>query len=443
MRVTRSATRPLFTMAASTYKYVVLGAGNAAGYVAKEFVERGINANELCLVGDEPVLPYERPALSKAVLMKENVRLPGFHTSVGGGGERQTAEWYAEKGIATMLGEHVEKVDLSSRTLHTAADNTVTASEALILATGAEPIYLNKLEGANLEGVYYLRNNEQALKLFDGLQATKGKTVIVVGGGYIGLEVAAAAITVGCKVKMIFPDENVMPRLFTPEIAEYYEQYYREKGVEFLNKGRLCKAFLDDGTGKVRGVRFCKNDMDEEVAGDLVVVGVGARPSTSLFQGQVDMDAQGGVVVDSSLKTSADGVYAIGDIATFPLKMYGGRPGRMEHVVNARQSAKHAVGAIKGDTAEYDYLPYFYSRVFDLSWKFYGDTDGECVVVGDFKPKLLAAWIKDGKVNGVFMESASDEDTAAMIKIASSRPTVDVEKFKAAGSADEGLALLG
>lgn len=170
-------------MADSTYKYVVLGAGNAAGYVAKEFVERGIGADELCLVGEEPVLPYERPALSKAFLFNDKVRLPGFHTSVGGGGERQNAEWYAEKGIVTMLGERVDSVDIASRTLRTANDNTITASESLILATGAAPIYLSKVDGADLDGIYYLRDNDQALKLYDALQAAKGKTVVVVGGG--------------------------------------------------------------------------------------------------------------------------------------------------------------------------------------------------------------------------------------------------------------------
>ncbi len=121
------------------------------------------------------MLPYERPALSKAVLMNDKVRLPGFHTSVGGGGERQTEEWYADKGIETLLGETVVDVDVASRTLKTASDKTIVASEGLILATGASPIYLDKLEGADLDGVLYLRDNDQALKLYDALQPILAK----------------------------------------------------------------------------------------------------------------------------------------------------------------------------------------------------------------------------------------------------------------------------
>lgn len=388
------------------------------------------------------MLPYERPALSKAVLMKANVRLPGFHTCVGGGGERQDGAWYEAKGIETKLGVRVEAVDTKSRTLTTTAGDTVTATDALILATGASPIVLSRLEGAGLKGIHYLRDNAQALGLYEALQGAIGKTVVVVGGGYIGMEVAAAAVTVGCKVKLIFPESHVMTRLFTPEIAEHYEKAYKDRGVEFLNNGRLCKAFLGNDDGHVRAVKFCKDGSDYEVAADLVVVGVGARANTSLYKEKLEMDGRGGVVVDGSLKTSVNRVYAIGDIATFPVKQYGGRAARMEHVVNARQSAKHAVGAVLGDTSEYDYLPYFYSRVFDLSWKFYGDNTGECVVVGDFAPKLFAAWVSDGTVNGVFMEAASEEDVAGMQKIARNRPTCEIGALNAAQSADEALKML-
>lgn len=408
--------------------------------MAREFAENGIDKGDLCLIGEEPDLPYERPALSKAVLVNESVRLPGFHTSVGGGGERQDVQWYASHGIVTKLGDRVVSVDAASRTLETASGDTIQATEALLLATGAAPIQLSMLDGSDLSGIYYLRDNAQAIVLYEALSAAKGKTVIVVGGGYIGLEVAAAAITVGCKVKMIFPEGHVMSRLFTPKIAQHYEKVYSERGVEFLKNGAVCKAFLGDDTGKVRGVRYVINNIEGDVEGDVVVVGVGARANTQLFRDQLKLDERGGVIVDSQLRTSAPGVYAIGDIATFPLKMYGDRPARMEHVQNARESAKHAVASILGSSASYDYLPYFYSRVFDLSWKFYGDSTGEVIVVGDFKPKLLAAWVQDSVVQGVFMESASDEDTAAMQNIARIRPKIDVAKLKSGTSAEEALA---
>jgi monodehydroascorbate reductase (NADH) len=432
---------------ALTFKYVYLGAGNSAGYAAKALAEmpgEHLSAG-LALVGAENELPYERPALSKAVLFNESVRLPGFSACVGGGGEKQGVDWYKDHSVTTLLGETVTEVDLATKTLTTASGKTIVAEEALFLATGASPIRLDKMPGGTLDNVVYLREYSDALQLYDLLHANKETPILVVGGGYIGLEVAAAAATVGCAdVTMIFPEEHVMPRLFTPEIAAYYEKAYNDKGVNLLKSGRVCKAFVDDGCGAVKAATICSSDGEEsDVPAKLVVVGIGARPNTQLFKGQLDMDKQGGVVVDCTLKTSVDGVYAVGDIATFPLKMYGGRPTRVEHVTNARMTAAHAVrAAVSGSKDEYDYLPYFYSRVFGLSWQFFGDNVGDCVVVGDFDPTLAAFWIKDGKVVGVFCESPSDENTASMKRVAVSQPSGDADKLKAANSVDAAFAML-
>lgn len=433
-------------MTASSYKYVVVGAGNAAGYAADQFVTLGVPAGDVCIIGDEPVAPYERPALSKAVLMKAAVRLPAFHTCVGGGGERHAPEWYEHKGIALKLGKAVEDIDVGKKKVVLEGGDEVVATEAMMLATGSGSLKLTKTPGHDLNGIHYLRHNDEALALFDALQANIGKMIVVIGGGYIGMEVAAAAITVGCKVTMVFPEDHLMSRLFTPQIAAYYEKVYRDKGTEFVNGGWLGKEFLDDGNGNVRAVLCGNKDSadDKEIEGSLVVVGVGARVNTTLFKDKLEMDERGGVVVDGTLKTSADGIYAAGDIATFPLKMYNNRPTRIEHVQNARDSAKHAVNAmVTNSDAQYDYLPYFYSRVFDLSWKFYGDSDGECLVCGDFAPKLLAIWVAEGGVvKGIFMEHASDEETEKMKQVARNQPSVDVEAFKKCETTDQGWGLL-
>lgn len=432
-------------MSTSSYKYVVIGAGNAAGYAADEFAKLGVPSGEICFIGEEPVAPYERPALSKAVLMKENVRLPGFHTCVGGGGDRHVPDWYKENGIDMKLGKKVTDLDVDAKKAILDDGEEVVATDSIMLATGASPIMLTRTEGHDLNGIHYLRDNEQGVALYEALQKNIGKTVIVVGGGYIGMEVSAAALTVGCKVTMVFPEEHIMPRLFTPAIAEHYEKVFTDKGAVLINKGRLCKAFLSDGSGNVRGITCCaKGKEDIEVEGSLVVVGVGARANTQLYKGKLDMDERGGVLVDYSMKTSADGIYAVGDIATFPLLMYDGRKARMEHVKNARDSARHAAKAmVTSSDDKYDYLPYFYSRIFDLSWKFYGDSAGECCVVGDFNPKLLAIWVVDNIVQGIFMEHADDDEVDKMQKVARERPQVDVEAFKKCTSTDEAWALLG
>ncbi|ONK77607.1 uncharacterized protein A4U43_C02F8490 [Asparagus officinalis] len=178
---------------------------------------------------------------------------------------------------------------------------------------------------------------------------------------------------------------------------------------------------------------------------DIVVVGVGGRPLTTLFKGQVE-EEKGGIKTDGFFKTSVSGVYAVGDVATFPLKLYN-ELRRVEHVDHARKSAEQAVKAIKASEEEgkqieeYDYLPYFYSRAFDLSWQFYGDNVGDTVLFGDndpasAKPKFGSYWIKDGRLVGVFLEAGTPEENKAIAKIARLQPAVeDLEQLK-----NEGLA---
>lgn len=446
----------------TTYKYVVIGAGNAAGYIARHFTLADIAPNSLCLIGDEPVLPYERPALSKAVLINDKLRLPGFHTSVGGGGDRQTDQWYSDHSITTLLSSPVTSIDAASKTATLASGDSITASDALILATGAVPIRLTRTPGHDLDGIFYLRNNADAIALYDGLQAANGKNVVIIGGGYIGMEVAAAASIVGCNVTLVFPEDHMMFRLFTPEIAEYYENLYASKGIKFEKKGALAQQFISNDGHTVSALRVKRDELEFDVPADLIVVGVGARPETSLLKNQVKLDQRGGIIVDGSLQTSVPGVYAIGDIATFPLKMYDGRHARMEHVQNARDMAAHVVSVITSNntTGDYDYLPYFYSRVFHMSWQFFGDSDNpkDILVIGvmdqtvldtwtsDTKgqhPQLLTVWTGQGNVvQGIFMESPSDNDTQNMKKIARQRPTVDPVKLNACPTVEDAWAVL-
>lgn len=431
-------------MATSTFKYVILGGGNAAGYAARAFAEENAAPGSVCMVSREEVLPYERPALSKAFLFADPpARLPGFHTCVGGGGDRQDAAWYESKGIAVKLGTNVTAVDVAAKKLTTASGDTVVATDALILATGCEAIKLARTPGADLKGIHTLREYADGLELYDGLKACAGKKVVVVGGGYIGMEVAAAATLMACDVTMLFPESCVMPRLFTPEIASHYETAYNANGVKLLNDGRLCEAFLDDGSGAVKGVMFCKEHVKAEVEGQLVVVGVGARPNVGLFKDQGLKTAEGGLVVDGSMATSAPGVYAVGDIAAFPLLLDGGALTRSEHVAHARASAKQAVAAAMGKSpAPYDYLPFFYSRVFGFSWKFYGFNRGTSVTVGDFAPSLATVWVDGGKAVGVFMESPSDEQTAVMQSMARAQPAVELEALQKLVDGKDAAALI-
>lgn len=427
-------------MAEKSFKYVIVGGGVAAGYAVAEFVRQGVQPGELAVVSKEAVAPYERPALSKAYLFPESpARLPGFHTCVGGGGERQTPEWYKEKGVELLLSTNVVSADLPAKALKAESGDTI-KFEKLIVATGASTIKLSDFgtPNADAKGIFYLREVDDADALYAAIKEKKGGKAVVVGGGYIGLECSAVLTLSGISTTMVYPEPFCMPRLFTPDIAAFYEGYWSSKGVT-INKGTVATGFNVDDDGHVKSVSL-KNG--QVLDADLVVVGVGARPLVHLVKDQLDMD-KGGIKVDAWFRTSVPDVYAVGDVATFPLKLYGDVR-RVEHVDHARKSATQAVQAIKaaekGETIpEYDYLPYFYSRSFDLSWQFYGDNVGETVTFGsrdlEAKPtKFGGYWVKDGKLHGAFLEGGSAEENKAIAKAAREQPAVpSLEELGAKG----------
>ncbi|CAN1201000.1 Monodehydroascorbate reductase [Linum perenne] len=415
-------------MAEKSFKYVILGGGVSAGYAAREFEKQGVNPGELAIISKEAVAPYERPALSKAYLFPTGTaRLPGFHTCVGGGGDRLLPEWYTEKGIELILNTEIVKADLASKSLVSAAGDTF-KYETLVIATGSTVLRLTDfgVEGADSKNIFYLREIDDADKLVEAIKAKPNGKAVIVGGGYIGLELSAALKINNLDVTMVYPEPWCMPRLFTAEIAAFYEGYYANKGIKII-KGTVAVGFTSDSNGEVKEIQLKDGTVLE---GDIVVVGVGGRPLTALFKGQVEED-KGGIKTDGFFKTSVPDVYAVGDVATFPMKIYN-EIRRVEHVDHARKSAEQAAKAIKSTdkVEEYDYLPYFYSRAFDLSWQFYGDNIGETVLFGNNdptseKPKFGTYWVKDGKVVGVFLEGGSPDENKAIAKVARNQPPVD------------------
>lgn len=409
----------------------MVGGGVSGGYAAREFVKLGLQPRELTIFSKESAAPYERPALSKAYMFPDApARLPGFHVCVGSGGEKQLPEWYAEKGIELKLETEIVKADLENKTV-TTDKGDVYKYGSLLIATGSTFFNLAdfKTPGADAKGLYYLREVHDADKLVEAIKTFKGGEAVIVGGGYIGIELAACLTVNKIKVTMVFPDPCFMPRLFTPELASFYEGYYEGKGVTII-KGTSVTAFEKDDEGHVSKV-ILKDG--RTLDSTLVVVGIGAKPLLAPFKGLLE-EEKGGFKVDASFKTSAPDVYAIGDLATFPMKMYG-ETRRVEHVDHARKSAMQAVQAIKaaekGEVVDdYDYLPFFYSRSFDLSWQFYGDNVGETVIWGKDgagKPgsKFGAYWVKDGKVMGAFLEGGSPDENKLIAKVAREQPTVD------------------
>ncbi|GLC35869.1 hypothetical protein PLESTB_000514300 [Pleodorina starrii] len=425
-----------FSIAMTTYKIIILGGGNASGYAARTFVENGLKAGELAIVTEEPYCAYERPALSKGYLLGA-ARLPGFHTCVGVGGERQAPEWYTEKGITYLTSSRVAKADLANKAL-TLEDGEALSYEQLIIATGARPVKLTEfgVPGADLGGIHYLRDVRDADDLVAAMAAAKeaGGKAAVVGGGYIGMEVAAGLAANGLAVTIVFPEDRLLSRLLTPQLAAVYERLYDAKGVKMI-KGAKVTGF-DGADGKVASLKYTDaSGTPQQLDSSLVVVGVGARPNVELFLGQLEM-AAGGIKVDGQMATSVPGVYAIGDVAAFPLTSVAtGQVAhvRQEHVTHCRTSAAQAAKAILGlSPPSYDYLPYFYSRVFALSWVFYGEAPSDATTLhfGDTdEAKCFGClWLgAGGKLVGAFLEGGSADDAAVLKAAVAARLALPAE----------------
>ncbi|GAB2236230.1 hypothetical protein Droror1_Dr00027969 [Drosera rotundifolia] len=406
------------------FVYVILGGGVAAGYAALEFVKRGVSAGELCIISEESVAPYERPALSKGYLLPEEpARLPTFHTCVGAQEERLTPKWYKEHGIELVLGTRVKSADVKRKTLITATGETI-SYKTLIIATGARALKLEEfgVAGSDAENVCYLRDIADANKLVTAMQSCAGGSAVVIGGGYIGMECAASLVINKINVTMVFPEAHCMPRLFTPKIANYYEEYYKDKGIKFV-KGTVLTSFDVDSDRKVEAVNLRDGT---RLPVDMVVVGIGIRPNTSLFENQLTMEKRG-IKVNGRMQTSDSSVYAVGDVAAFPVKIFG-QIRRLEHVDSARKSARHSVASIMepDKTDELDYLPFFYSRVFTLSWQFYGDNVGEVIHFDDYSGKSFGAyWVKNGHLVGSFLEGGTKEEYEALAVTTRLGPSVE------------------
>ncbi|KAM0911577.1 hypothetical protein ACQ4PT_013355 [Festuca glaucescens] len=411
------------------FAYVILGGGVAAGYAALELVRHrdGASPGQLCIISDEAVAPYERPALSKSYLLPQGAaRLPAFHTCVGGNDELLTEQWYKDHGIELVLATRVVSADVRRKALLTDTGETISYN-TLIVATGARALKLEEfgVTVSDAGNVCYLRGLVDADKMVGVMRSCHGGNAVVIGGGYIGMECAAALVANEIKVTMVFPRKHCMDRLFTPKIAEFYENYYAAKGVTFIKGARVTS--LEASDGKVTGAILRDG---RRLPADMVVVGIGARANTGLFDDQLTME-KGGIKVNGRMQTSDAAVYAVGDVAAFPVALLGGDVRRFEHVDCARRTARRAVaaileradGAAEQEETGFDYLPYFYSRVFGLSWQFYGDNVGEPVHFGDFsvspgatggRPKFGACWVSGGLVAGVFLEGGSREENEAV-----------------------------
>ncbi|WP_438856496.1 NAD(P)/FAD-dependent oxidoreductase [Agromyces sp. M3QZ16-3] len=363
-------------------RVVIVGGGLTAARAAEAMREHG-SADEIVVVTEERRRPHERPPLSKGYLAGEAPSSAIYPLD---------AAWYRDHDVDLRVGVRALALDADARTLETDAGEL--AWDRLLIATGASP---RRFEGpgAALRGIHVLRSLPDATRLRTALRAG-GRRVVVIGSSWIGLEVAAAARGYGDAVTVLGRSEAPLDGAVGRELGGMFADLHREHGVQVRTE--VAASALVGERGRVRGVVLSTG---EEVPADLVVVGIGATPNVGLAA-SARLTVDDGIATDASFRTSADGVYAAGDVASVFNPTLGHRL-RVEHWANADASGRAVGRVLAGEELEYDEIPYFYTDQYDLGMEYsgYGELAdrADLVVRGDLAAReCIAFWVLDGRV---------------------------------------------
>lgn len=391
-------------------RVVIVGAGHAGGSAAA-FLRQYGHEGQIVLIGDEPLLPYQRPPLSKAWLKGE---ADADSLSL------KPAEWYAENNVSLRLSGVAERINRSEKTV-TLASGEAIAYDFLILATGARARQL-PIPGADLAGVLALRTAADAELLKHALGP--GKRLAVVGGGYVGLEAAASARALGAEVVVIERESRVLARVACETLSHFFQDYHGARGVAFeLNAG--VEGF-EGADGRIAGVRLSGGRV---LPCDVALVGVGAIPNDELAK-DAGLSTANGVVVDLEARTNDPSIFAVGDVTHRPLPLYE-RQFRLESVPNALEQAKQAASAILGRPGPAPEVPWFWSDQYDLKLQIAGlpFEAARQVVRGDVAAAKFAVFhLKGDLLQAVEAVNAPPEFMAGKQLIAKRTP-VSVEKL--------------
>jgi len=397
---------------------VIVGGGQAAVQAADTLRRRGYTG-QLALVGDEPWVPYQRPPLSKKYLAgalereRLSIRPPQF---------------FADHGVQAHWGRRV--TDIAPRERHVRLDDQlVLPYDALLLATGSRPRRL-QVPGGELEGVHYLRTIADA----DRIRAacSPGARVLVIGGGYIGLEVAATARELGLEVTVLEMADRVMNRVTCAAVSAFYQAEHARHGVT-IRCNETVRALHGDGSGRVRAVL---TEQGGEYPADVVIVGVGVVPADELAKA-AGLECENGVVTDGHCRTSDEAIWAAGDCASHLNRQYG-RHLRLESVDNAFEQGTTVALNLLGTPTPHDKLPWFWSDQYDLKLIIVGVAHGYDTVVMRGTPagrSFSACYLRGGELIAIdSINSPKDQMAARKLIAAHVRP--NQEKL-----ADPGVAL--
>ena len=359
-----------------TAPVVLVGGGHAAAAFANSLRRAG-HEGRVVLVSDEPVPPYHRPPLSKKYLAEG---LPVEQILI------RAAAWYDEQKIELRLGQRVESIDRAARCLRLAGGQTLAYSR-LVLMTGARPRRLPAAIGGDLQGVLLLRSLADADALAPHLVA--GRRMLVVGGGYIGLEAAALAVGKGLQVTLLEAAPRILQRVAAPATSDWFRALHRARGVDVREGMQLRRLWAD-------GSRVCGAELEDgsSVDADVVLVGIGVQANVELAE-RAGLDIDNGIAVDQFCRTSDPDVLAAGDCCSFPFR---GRRIRLESVQNANDQAAVAAHAVAGKDMAYAALPWFWSDQYDTKLQIAGLNQGydDAIVRPGKTERSLSVWYYQG-----------------------------------------------
>ena len=377
-----------------SYEYIIVG-GGLAGASAVEGIRELDKKGAILLLGAEKHLPYDRPPLTKKLWFgKKRVEEIFLHDR----------KFYDENGVTVETGITVTSLDAKQRAVTTNAGNEY-RYQKLLLATGGVPRTL-PIPGGDLAGICYFRTLDDYLKLRKG--SAEGKKAVVIGGGFIGSEIAAALAINKVEVTMIFPEPYLVSRVYPEYLGRALLNLFRSRGVNVLANERPS-AFSQEGD------RFTTHTASgTKIGSNMVIVGIGIAPSLDLPR-RAGLQTANGVIVDEYLQASLPGIYAAGDIAFFPYQALG-KQTRVEHWDNALNQGKRAGLNMAGGHKPYDYMPYFFSDLFEFGYEAVGEVDAQLETFADWQKENdtgVIYYLKDDRVRGAMMCNVWDKVEAA------------------------------
>ena len=387
-------------------KYLILGGGMVAGYAAKQLVEGGLKPGELTIVSADSSVPYERPPLSKSFLAGKDTEASVLINA---------GDFYQKHGIGIKLNCEADGVDPARKRVHLPSGQEI-GFEKLIVATGARVRTLD-IPGHDLAGVHYLRTLEDSKRIRE--KAASAKRAIVIGGGFIAMEVVSVLAQKGIETTMVLPDDRIWKRFFTAAMSRFFEDYYAARGVRFAKKTKVAEL---TGGGAVASAALQNG---ERIDCDMVVAGIGVRPVTEPLV-KSGIEIADGVVVNEYLETNQPGIYGAGDVASYYDVLFE-KQRRAEHWDNAVSQGQHCARALLGECTPFVHVPYFFSDIFDLSYEFWGDPSGaeEIVERGDLSSNSFSTWwVRQGKLVAAFTMNRPDEEREAAPRLIQSKELV-------------------